>query len=131
MVTVKDTLAEFSFFRPQAQRVYIVGDFNGWRENELPMTRRSDGTWVASVHLPPGDFKFRYRADGQWYIDYAAFGVECGDFGLDSVVHISSKAVHRKPKPVKPPSSDAGRKARTFGSPAVRGRVPAGKSAVA
>ena len=93
MVTVKDNLAAFSFFRPQAKRVYIVGDFNGWRDSEMPMTRQIDGTWIASVSLPEGDFKFRYRADGEWFVDYAAFGVECGDFGLDSVVRISPQTI--------------------------------------
>ncbi|RPI59148.1 MAG: hypothetical protein EHM48_09335 [Planctomycetaceae bacterium] len=89
MVTVNDNVAEFSFYRPKAKHVHILGDFNGWREGELPMTRTADGNWVAKIHLPAGDFKFRYRVDGQWFIDYAAFGVECGDFGMDSIVRIA------------------------------------------
>ena len=88
MVTTKGNMAEFVFFRPQAKKVCIVGDFNGWRDDELMMTRHPDGTWVAKVYLPAGDFKFRYRVDGEWFIDYAAFGIEHGDFGLDSVVRI-------------------------------------------
>jgi 1,4-alpha-glucan branching enzyme len=102
MVTVKENLAAFCFFRPQATRVYIVGDFNGWRDSELPMTRQNDGTWVASVSLPAGDFKFRYRADGEWFVDYAAFGIECGDFGMDSIVRIAPQPVLQKARPTRP-----------------------------
>ncbi|MFB3891583.1 MAG: hypothetical protein ACE15C_06120 [Phycisphaerae bacterium] len=90
MVTTKGNLAEFCFYRPQAKKVCILGDFNGWRDGELNMVRTPEGNWVARIFLPAGDFKFRYRADGQWFIDYAAFGIECGEFGLDSVVRIGA-----------------------------------------
>ena len=43
---------------------------------------------IAAINLPPGSYRFRYWADGQWFCDYAAFGVEPGPFGLDSVVRI-------------------------------------------
>lgn len=88
MVDVKGGVAEFTFFRPHATRVFLVGDFNDWRENELSMVRGEDGCWTAKMHLPAGEFKFRYCADGVWYTDYAAFGVEPGMFGLDSVVRV-------------------------------------------
>jgi hypothetical protein len=35
-----------------------------------------------------GEFRFRYCADGEWYADYAAFGVEPGRFGMDSIVRV-------------------------------------------
>jgi len=41
------------------------------------------------MRLPAGEFKFRYCADGEWFADYAAFGVEPGRFGLDSVVRVA------------------------------------------
>jgi len=88
MVTVKDDWVEFSFFRPQAKQVHIAGDFNGWRQGELPMMRTGEGYWMARMRLPAGEFKFRYCADGVWFADYAAFGVEPGRFGLDSVLRI-------------------------------------------
>jgi 1,4-alpha-glucan branching enzyme len=88
MVTVSGDWVEFRFFRPHATHVHIAGDFNGWRQGELPMTRAGDGYWLAKMRLPVGEFKFRYCADGAWYADYAAFGVEPGRFGMDSVVRI-------------------------------------------
>jgi 1,4-alpha-glucan branching enzyme len=109
-------MAEFIFFRPQAKKVCILGDFNGWRDNELTMTRQEDGTWVARVFLPPGDFRFRYRCDGEWFIDYAAFGIECGDFGLDSVVRICPEKIKEQPvrglRPAQPKKAAKARRTR-------------------
>jgi 1,4-alpha-glucan branching enzyme len=93
MVTVNEQWVEFSFYRPGAKRVHLTGDFNNWREGELPMFRVADGYWVARVRLPVGEFRFRYCADGQWYTDYAAFGVAPGRFGLDSIVRVAPQAV--------------------------------------
>ena len=93
MVNVNDDWVEFRFFRPAAQDVFIAGDFNEWREGELPMARSDDGYWTAQMRLPAGEFKFRYCADGEWFTDYAAFGVEPGRFGLDSVVRVIPPAL--------------------------------------
>jgi len=89
MVKVSGEWVEFAFYRPGAQKVHLAGDFNNWRDWELPMVRRTDGYWVARMRLPAGEFKFRYCADGEWFADYAAFGVEPGRFGLDSIVRVS------------------------------------------
>jgi len=88
MVTLKDGVVEFRFFRPQARQVHLAGDFNDWRDGELAMEPAGDGYWVAQIRLPAGEFRFRYCADGEWFTDYAAFGLEPGQFGLDSVVRV-------------------------------------------
>lgn len=106
MVTITDDWAEFAFFRPQAESVYLIGDFNGWRFDELAMVRNGDGYWSLKLRLPPGEFKFRYYADGQWFTDYAAFGVEPGPFGLDSLVRIP-------PRPLTMPAPAAAKTKRT------------------
>ncbi|MBT3202546.1 MAG: hypothetical protein HN350_21820 [Phycisphaerales bacterium] len=91
MVNVNGEWAEFKFYRPEAASVYLVGDFNDWQAGDLAMVQRSDGDWVAKVRLGAGEFKFRYCADGQWFTDYAAFGVEPGRFGMDSIVKVDHK----------------------------------------
>jgi 1,4-alpha-glucan branching enzyme len=88
MVSIDGEWVEFRFFRPGANQVHLAGDFNHWRKGELPMVRDRHGYWVARMRLPAGEFKFRYCADGEWFTDYAAFGVEPGRFGLDSVVRV-------------------------------------------
>lgn len=72
---------EFRFFRPNAQRVCLVGDFNGWRRSEAAMRKRGDGWWTCRLHLRPGAYQFQYLADGERYLDFAAFGVERGPLG--------------------------------------------------
>ncbi|MFP3937982.1 MAG: hypothetical protein ACLFVW_06535 [Phycisphaerae bacterium] len=93
MVSIRGEVVEFKFFRPDADEVHLAGDFNGWRVGELPMQPTEDGHWLARMRLPAGDFRFRYCADGQWYTDYAAFGLEPGRFGLDSIVRVESQSL--------------------------------------
>jgi 1,4-alpha-glucan branching enzyme len=88
MVRIDGEWVEFSFFRPTARQVHLAGDFNNWRGGELPMVRGAHGYWIARMRLPAGEFKFRYCADGEWFTDFAAFGVEPGRFGLDSILRV-------------------------------------------
>jgi len=88
MVTITEDWVEFSFYRPGASQVHLAGDFNNWQGGQLAMVRGEDGYWHARVKLPAGEFRFRYCADGQWYTDFAAFGVEPGRFGMDSIVRV-------------------------------------------
>jgi len=42
--------ATFRAWAPNAQAIYLVGDFNGWQEGETPMSRISDsGIWEAAL----------------------------------------------------------------------------------
>ncbi len=96
MVTIKDSCVEFRFFRPSAKQVHIVGDFNGWRPDQLPMRRTAQGFWEAKVRLPGGTFRFRYYADGQWFTDFAAFGIEPGPYGPVGIVYVPSGPQHKE-----------------------------------
>jgi len=93
MVTVKDDWVEFRFFRPSASQVHLAGDFNDWRIGDLRMVCSDEGYWTARMKLPAGEFRFRYCADGEWFADYAAFGVEPGRFGLDSIVRVPPRPI--------------------------------------
>lgn len=84
---------EFRFFRPEAKQVVLVGDFNGWSSSGFPMTRAENGEWRCRLTLPEGSYQFKYLADGEWFLDYAAFGLEHGPYGMNSVVMVSSKPV--------------------------------------
>ena len=87
-VTV-DGCVEFRFYRPQASRVSVVGEFNSWIDGVLPMTPDGDGWWTASTKLSPGDYRFRYVADGVWYTDYASHGIEAGPTGWNAVLVVA------------------------------------------
>jgi len=80
---------EFRFFRPDAREVYLVGEFNGWHPSVLPMVRQDDGHWVCHLRLPDGVYQFRYLADGTWYNDYAAFGLQQSPLACNSVTWVT------------------------------------------
>ena len=87
MTTVQqDGFVEFWFYRPNAANVVVAGDFTGWAEKPMPMTSAGNGWWTAKARLNGGDYRFRYIADGDWYTDYAAFGVELSRQGWNSVL---------------------------------------------
>lgn len=79
-VGVKNNCIYFRFYRPQAEQISVVGDFNGWNPKMTPMSREENGYWSARLNLKDGVYKFRYLANGgQWFTDYAAHGIECAD----------------------------------------------------
>ncbi len=69
MVTVrsdkKSQQARVRFVLPaqvEADAASVVGDFNDWDDSATLMKRQKDGSWSASVLLPPGKrYEFRYR----------------------------------------------------------------------
>lgn len=71
----KDGSVEFRFLRPGAREVALAGDFNGWSP-VISMQSDAQGWWTIRLLLEPGDYRFRYVADGHWYTDFAANGVE-------------------------------------------------------
>lgn len=88
MVTIDGQWVEFRFYRPDARKVALAGTFRETSPELLPMVRSDQGYWVARLQLPPGEFRFRYQADGESYPDYAAFGLEAGRFGWESIVRV-------------------------------------------
>ena len=56
--------AYFRVWAPRAESVSVVGDFNFWNEQDLPMQRISDGVWEAfSVYAAPGG-AYKYCVTG-------------------------------------------------------------------
>ena len=100
MVTVNDDgYTHFRFFRPNVANVFVAGDFNQWRADQLKMASCGNGYWELKVRLPAGDHKFRYVADGLWYTDFAAFGVEPERFGPVSVLRVPEQTVRLRVQP--------------------------------
>ena len=65
-----------------AQEVCVVGDFNGWDTQALPMKRDKKGNFTAQITLPVGGVqRFRYIADKtHWLTDLEADGLEYCSF---------------------------------------------------
>src|SRR5690348_8436393 len=88
----RDGSIEFRFFRPHVRQVNVVGDFNKWSRTSIGMHPLSDGWWTVTLRLEPGDHRFRYFADGEWYTDYASNGIEKGKWGTNSMLVVPESA---------------------------------------
>lgn len=69
----------------------LCGEFNKWNSTALPMKRRKDGRFSATVPLEAGrTYRFRYLLDGErWENDWAADGYVPNSFGTeDSLVKL-------------------------------------------
>lgn len=89
-----DGTIEFRFYRRDARRVSLVGDFTGWNTEGLPMQPCGDGWWVCRLCLNVGVYQFQYEVDGQRFLDFAAFGLERGPFGWNSVINVNDSDRH-------------------------------------
>jgi len=62
------SLARVTFTVPSsiwADRIYLVGDFNGWDRLSHPFLRDREGAWTISVELEIGQsYQFYYLSDG-------------------------------------------------------------------
>jgi 1,4-alpha-glucan branching enzyme len=57
---------EFNYYAPEANEVFVVGEFNQWNTESLPMKKTKNGIWKAKVALPPGRYEYKLLADGAW-----------------------------------------------------------------
>jgi 1,4-alpha-glucan branching enzyme len=88
-----DGTIRFRFYRPGAEAVSVVGTFNRWGKQALPMRALGNGWWAADVSFDPGEYQFRYVADGHWYTDYAAHGVANTRHGWNSVLIVPERTI--------------------------------------
>ena len=90
---------EFCFYRREARKVFLCGDFNDWHQTSLPMTGVDGGWWKCRLRLGPGSYEFKYLADSEWVLDYAAFGIERGPLGAwNSVVLVRPEPGDGEPR---------------------------------
>jgi 1,4-alpha-glucan branching enzyme len=59
---------------PEAKKVSVVGDFNGWNPLATPMTRQPDGRWMVSLELSHGFHEYLLLVDGKPVLDPNATG---------------------------------------------------------
>jgi len=66
---VKKNETEFSLLAPQAESVFLSGDFNEWNTSSHPLKKEKDGEWKISLSLKPGQYQYRFLVDGEWQND--------------------------------------------------------------
>ena len=62
--TVKQV--EFVVRAEGAKEVLVTGDFTGWSEEGIQLTKTADGEWKAVLKFLPGEYQYRIRVDGRW-----------------------------------------------------------------
>lgn len=90
---VSDTVVKFVFVAPQAEKVSLVGDFNGWDASTTPMVRSANsGLWTVTLPLSEGRHLYAFVVDGDsWSADpNAPFAPDDG-FGHANSVRIVSR----------------------------------------
>jgi hypothetical protein len=91
--TLRDTLrlVRLIFDDSAARQVAVVGDFNGWRPTETPLTRDTTGhRWSATLALRDGAHRYAFVVDGtRWMPDPAAERVRADDGRVYSLLHVS------------------------------------------
>jgi len=70
---VSDSTVKFVFVAPQAGKVSVVGDFNGWDSTKTPMVRaQHSGVWTVELPLSAGRHLYSFVVDGAWSADPSA-----------------------------------------------------------
>ena len=80
----------FYYAKPDARSINLVGDFNDWNPNSLPMQRRVDGWWFIQVPLTHGHHHYLFIVDGAPTLDPKATGtVQADHYSKASMIAVS------------------------------------------
>lgn len=84
-------LVRFVIREPGAQRVSLVGDFNGWARDAAPLEASVDGAvWTLTLPLAPGRYEYAFVVDGErWVADPSARSVQDEFGGETSVLRLA------------------------------------------
>lgn len=88
--SVSDTVVKFVFVAPQASKVSVVGDFNGWNATTTPMVRTpNSAVWTVTLPLTTGRHVYSFVVDGSsWIADPTAPLAPDDGFGHASSVRL-------------------------------------------
>jgi len=89
--SVTSRAMKFVLIAPQASRVSVVGDFNGWDRSATPAERQPDGTWTTWITLTPGRHEYSFVIDGTHVVpDPSALAAPSSEYGdKNSVVVVT------------------------------------------
>ena len=78
----------YSVRLPEADEVVLTGDFVDWDPEAIPLHHDGGNEWYAHLELPPGEYQYRLRVDGEWRDDPRAQQRVSNPFGTQNCVLI-------------------------------------------
>ena len=57
---------EFALRVPEARKVFLAGEFNGWDTQSLPMKKDKSGIWKTKIKLSSGRYEYKFFEDNIW-----------------------------------------------------------------
>jgi anti-sigma B factor antagonist len=78
---------------PGAERLAVVGSFNGWDPQAHPMAKTVTGDWTLLVHLPPGRYLYHIWVDGVPWLDPHDDGREPNAWGTEYSIRYIGRRV--------------------------------------
>jgi len=74
---------------PEASKVYVAGDFNGWKVDDTTIMEKVNGLWTKHVSLKAGSYRYKFVIDGEWIEDPANPKVAINPYGQkDSLIEV-------------------------------------------
>ncbi len=70
MVSLGKKRVTFKFSAPSSiHEVKLAGSFSNWEKGAIMMSKGKNAEWKAQLSLAPGEYEYKFLADGNWYND--------------------------------------------------------------
>jgi len=66
---MNERLVEFAIYLPDVENLSLVGNFNDWNPEHDLLVKGQDGIFRLRLRLRPGEYVYKYIADGRWVLD--------------------------------------------------------------
>jgi hypothetical protein len=60
---------KFTYYDPDATKVFLAGSFNGWSTTATSMTKDAGGYWSVVMDLKAGKYEYKFVVDGTYTTD--------------------------------------------------------------
>ena len=81
----------FTHHDDSAESLFLVSDFNGWKQDEIEFKKNSDGIWQTEIPCQPsGNYRYKFLIDGKRWIEDPNHGLKEDDGfgGYNSILQI-------------------------------------------
>ena len=73
-----------SLHAPQANTVFLAGDFNEWHPEKHGLKKRKSGAWETTLMLKPNTYEYKFIVDGEWTCDPNCPDIVCNEQGSEN-----------------------------------------------